>query len=105
MSLLNWLLLGGVGYIGYKMVTGGAATTIAQAATGDISAFVQEATRRLDPALSWTVYTSTNYVGVTGTGVGSVTQKFTFTSLPAAWAWLMTLPVRTTFANVTMAAL
>lgn len=106
--MLKWLLLGGVAYFGYKMLTGQAAASQAgsqNAAATDISAFVQEAARRLDSALTWTIYTGTNYVGVTGV-VGGVPQvKQTFTSLSAAWDWLKTFPVKGTVANVTMAAL
>lgn len=104
--MLKWLLLGGAGYLGYKMLTGQAAAATGQEpAATDIGVFVQEASQRLDPAMTWTIYTATNYVGVTGVVANVEKVKRTFPSLPEAWAWLKTFPKKTTVANVTMAAL
>lgn len=101
----KWLLLGGAGYLGYKMVTGQAAAASQEPAATDIGVFVQEALRRLDPALTWTIYTGPNYVGVSGVSGGVAKVEQTFTSLPEAWAWLKAFPAKSTVANVTMAAL
>lgn len=81
------LLWGGVGYLGYKMLSGGTFMP------GDQSAvdLFTTATQRLNPAKTWTITVAKN-TGAVNIKTDDGTTNQVFVNAQAAHAWLNTIP-------------
>lgn len=100
MSIGRLILWGGVGYIGYKLLTKKPATYM----PGDVDAvkLVEAAKAHLDPATNWEIaFQKTGAVTVTGKRNGTiVTPTQTFPNRTTALAWVSAMPATGKIAQV-----